>query len=82
MELFNLHNRTGLNVTGEMHVNTTATGKQIAIAAIHSNRTVTLDADYDVQYQRFIQKSRLQLAPNIWIAYDLDVINKTEVYST
>lgn len=80
--MFNLYNRTGFNVTGEMHVNTTATGRQITITAIHSNRTVTLDADYDVLDQRFIQKSRLKLAPTIWFAYDLDIINKTEVRNT
>lgn len=77
--MYHLHNKTSFNLTAESVVRTTATGKQVALMAIHSNRTVKLYADYDVFDYQFKQHSELQLGPTVWIAYDLDWLNKTVV---
>ncbi|KAK4871887.1 hypothetical protein RN001_016011 [Aquatica leii] len=78
IEVFHLHNRTGFNVTGEMVLQTTLTGKEMFLTAIHSNRTVKFWSDYDVVGRQFKQHSKIELAPTVWVSYDLSVINKTE----
>lgn len=77
--MYHLHNKTGFNVTVESLVRTTLTGKEIALTAIHSNRSVKLCTDYDVLDHQFKQHSKLELGPTVWIAYDLDIQNKTRV---
>lgn len=79
MHLYHLENLTKLNVSGEMNVRTTSTGRQFALTAIHSNRSVKLWTDYDVLDQQFKQHSRLELSPSNWIEYDLDLLNQTMV---
>lgn len=77
--MYHLHNKTGFNVTAESMVRTTLTGKEIALTAIHSNHSVKLCTDYDVLDHQFKQHSKLELGPTVWIAYDLDIQNKTRV---
>ncbi|KAF5300365.1 hypothetical protein FQR65_LT00986 [Abscondita terminalis] len=78
IEVFHLHNRTGFNVTGEMALDTTFTGKGIFLTAIHSNSTVKFWSNYDVIGQQFKQHSKIELAPTVWVSYNLSIINKTE----
>ncbi|KAF5274562.1 hypothetical protein FQA39_LY07174 [Lamprigera yunnana] len=78
IEVFDLYNRTGFNVTGEVVLQTTFTGQEIFVTAIHSNRTIKFSSNYDVEGQQFKQHSRIELAPTVWVSYDLNVINKTE----
>ncbi|KYB29704.1 hypothetical protein TcasGA2_TC031518 [Tribolium castaneum] len=77
LHLYHLENRTKFNLTGEMNVRTSSTGRQIAFSATHSNRTVKLYTDYDVLEQQFKQHSRLELSSSAWIEYDLLLLNKT-----
>lgn len=77
--MYNLKNRTKFNVTGEVFVKVTPTGQQIALVAIHSNRTVKFMTDYDVSDQRFKQHSKVELGPTAWLEYRLDLLNKTTV---
>lgn len=77
--MYNLKNRTKFNVTGEVSVKVTSTGQQIALVAIHSNRTVKFMTDYDVSEQHFKQHSKAELGPTAWFEYRLDLLNKTTV---
>jgi hypothetical protein len=77
LHLYHLKNLTKFDITGEMNVRTSSTGRQIAFSATHSNRTVKLWTDYDVLEQQFKQHSRLELSSSAWIEYDLDLLNRT-----
>lgn len=66
------------NITGELHIRDTATGRDYKVVAIHPNRTVILTSRYDIQEKVTQTNSRLQLADNIWIAYNLIVENRTQ----
>ncbi|XP_055713060.1 uncharacterized protein LOC129807664 isoform X2 [Phlebotomus papatasi] len=74
-ELFELRNSKIYNITGELHVRTTITGQEYKILAIHPNRTVIFTSEYDYQNSTTKQKSKLQLAPSVWIAYDWQLQN-------
>nr|XP_022900792.1 uncharacterized protein LOC111413892 [Onthophagus taurus] len=76
--VYNLYNRTALNITGEFVVETTGTGREISLTAIHSNRTVKFRTNYDMLDQQFKQHSHLELDPKVWLAYDIDLLNKTD----
>lgn len=65
-------------MTGELHVRTTATGRQYKIIAIHPNRTVIFTSDYDYQDTKREQRSKLQLSPTHWIAYNLKLRNLSQ----
>ncbi|KAJ3640007.1 hypothetical protein Zmor_003331 [Zophobas morio] len=77
LHLYHLKNLTKFNITGEMSVRTSSTGRQIAFSATHSNRTVKLWTGYHVLEQQFKQHSRLELSPSTWIEYHLDLFNRT-----
>lgn len=79
-ELFELGNDAGkINITGEFHIRTTLTGQDYKIVAIHPNRTVQFTSDFDIRDSTSKQKSRLQLAPTVWIAYDFMMMNETKL---
>lgn len=79
-ELFELGNDARkINITGEFHIRSTLTGQDYKVVAIHPNRTVVFTSDFDIRDSTSKQKSRLQLAPNVWIAYDLMVTNETKL---
>lgn len=79
-ELFELGNDAAKrNITGEFHIRTTLTGQDYKILAIHPNRTVEFTSDFDIQDITSKQKSRLQLAPTVWIAYDFVVTNESKL---
>ena len=65
-----------------MVLHTTSTGQQISLHANHSNRTVKFWAMYDILDQQFKQYSRLELDVNSWIAYNILLLNKTQVKLT
>lgn len=75
-EIYALKNtKNRFNITGELHVRTTATGQAFKILAAHPNRTVIFTSDYDFRELTTHHRSKLELAQNIWIAYDLRVQN-------
>lgn len=79
-ELFELGNDAEkMNITGEFHIRTTLTGQDYKIVAIHPNRTVVFTSDFDIQDSTSKQKSRLELAPTVWIAYDFVLMNETKL---
>lgn len=52
-ELYILRNSGMYNITGELHVHKSLTGKKYKIIAIHPNRTVTLTSDFDNEVNSF-----------------------------
>lgn len=72
-----MNNSDVFNITGEFYNHTTTTGQDFKIIAIHPNRTVVLTADYDYQQNKKIQRSKLELSPKLWIAYNFNSRNKT-----
>lgn len=76
-ELYHLKNNTRFNITGELHVRTTATGQAYKIVAIHPNRTVVITSDYDSHDTTVNQKLKLALSSDLWIAYDFKLTNLT-----
>lgn len=77
-EVFDLRNSKLFNITGELHIRTTATGQDYKVVAIHPNRTVILTSRFDIQERVTNTNSRLQLADNVWIAYNVIVENRTQ----
>lgn len=78
-DVFRLNNRTAFNVKGELKVITLETGKEITLSAIQANSTVDLETDYHFLDHEFTHRTRLGLAPTVWVSYYLDIINKTTV---
>ncbi|XP_055389464.1 uncharacterized protein LOC129618631 [Condylostylus longicornis] len=76
-EVFELRKEDKFNLTGELHIKTTDSGQEYKIVAIHPNRTVILSSEYDNQDTISKQKSKLQLSPTAWIAYNVMVENNT-----
>ncbi|XP_049547862.1 uncharacterized protein LOC125959115 [Anopheles darlingi] len=76
-EVFQLRNNKNFNITGEVHVLNKATGREYLIKAIHPNRTVVLTADFEQQDKVDRKQSRLELAPTVWVAFDLLLTNRS-----
>ncbi|XP_062546026.1 uncharacterized protein LOC134212310 [Armigeres subalbatus] len=74
-EVFELRNQKKFNITGELQITTRETGREYIVTAIHPNRTVVLTADFDAEGETMKQKSKLQLSPKRWIAYDFHLTN-------
>lgn len=74
-EVFELRNQKKFNITGELQITTRDTGREYVITAVHPNRTVVLTADFDAEGETMKQKSKLQLSPTRWIAYDFHLTN-------
>lgn len=77
VEIYELHNSSRFNITGELHIRTTETGQAYKVLAVHPNRTVVVTSDYDYQDSTTRYRSKLQLAQEIWIGYDLKLQNLT-----
>lgn len=76
-ELFELGNSQMYNITGEFHSTTRETGQDYKFVAIHPNRTVILTSTYDYENNTTKHKSKLELSPTVWLAYDWYVQNLT-----
>uniref|UniRef100_W4VR36 Putative lipoprotein n=1 Tax=Corethrella appendiculata TaxID=1370023 RepID=W4VR36_9DIPT len=74
-EIFELKNAKKFNLTGELEITNTQTGYKYTMKAIHPNRTVVLKSEYDYQNQTTKQRTKLQLAPSVWMAYDFKLQN-------
>lgn len=77
VNVYQLNNKTAFNMAGESRIRTSHTGQEIHLKAIHSNRTVELKTDYQILPGEFIQNSSLSLAEDVWIAYEIDIENRT-----
>ncbi|CAB3385673.1 Hypothetical predicted protein [Cloeon dipterum] len=78
VEVFKLRNEQSFNLTGQLEVLTNEHGKEIKITAMNPNRTVHLSTDYMVVDRVLHHKSRIQLEPEAWLAYNVVIANLTE----
>lgn len=76
-QIYELHNATNFNLTGELHIRTTETGQDFKVVAIHSNRTVIINSEYDNLDTKTKHNSKIQVAPDAWIGYNLILGNDT-----
>lgn len=58
-----------------MDVKTNLTGKKIRLETVHFNRTISFQTNYDVLSKKFRQYSKLSLANDTWILYDILILN-------
>lgn len=77
-ELFELGNSKMYNITGEFYSTTRETGQDYKLVAIHPNRTVIFTSQYDYEDNTTKHKSKLELSPTVWLAYDWYVQNLTK----
>ncbi|XP_031834655.2 apolipoprotein lipid transfer particle isoform X2 [Nomia melanderi] len=77
VNVYQLNNKTAFNVAGESRIKTLHTGREIHLKAIHSNRTVELKTDYQVLPGEFLQNSTLSLAKDVWLSYEINIVNET-----
>lgn len=77
-EVFHLKNHSKFNITGEFHVRKTYTGQEFKLVAVHPSRTpVILTTLYDLQERVTRTHSKLLLADDIWLAYNVVLQNQT-----
>lgn len=76
-QIYELHNASNFNLTGELHIRTTETGQEFKVVAIHSNRTVIINSELDSQDTETRHNSKIQVAPDAWIGYNLILGNDT-----
>lgn len=79
LEVYQLYNQSGFNITGELHMKTTSTGRRVELLAVHTNRTVRLITEHDVKDRELDHRSRLELASDVWLAYSFRLFNYTVV---
>lgn len=76
VNVYRLDNST-FNIVGESRVETTHTGQDIQLKAVHLNRTVQFKTDYEILSGEFDQNTWLSLADDAWISYHINILNKT-----
>ena len=80
IQVFELRNVENFNLTGELYTTTKANGQEFKIVAIHPNRTVILTTNFEEESTKMIKhRSKLELSPTAWIAYNLELSNYTMV---
>lgn len=48
------------------------------LVAVHPNRTIKLTSQYDFVDDKTLQSSKIELAKNIWLSYNIEVANNTK----
>ncbi|XP_076620317.1 apolipoprotein lipid transfer particle [Colletes latitarsis] len=77
VNLYRIDNKTALNIAGESRIRTTHTGQDIHLKAMNFNKTVQLQADYQVLPGEFDHNATLSLTEDAWISYRVNILNKT-----
>ncbi|CAG9122181.1 unnamed protein product [Plutella xylostella] len=72
-----LYNATKFNVTGKIDVFTFATGKNLKLTAMHGERTLTFENEYESVDKELKQGSKVKWAEDVWINYNIHVTNMT-----
>ncbi|KAL3290379.1 hypothetical protein HHI36_023721 [Cryptolaemus montrouzieri] len=78
VKLYHLTNRTKFAIEGNLIMGTTSTGQQLELEVHHLNKTVNFKSDYDIFDQEYKQYSRLGLGADIWIEYNISLLNETK----
>lgn len=77
MEVFDLSKENRFNITGEFTVEINDENQNYKLVAIHPNRTIVWTSDYSLQDTKTHQSSKIELAQDVWLGYDLDILNHT-----
>lgn len=77
MEVFDLSKENRFNLTGEFTVEIIDEKQIYKLVAIHPNRTIEWTSEYSSLNAKTHQSSKIILAKNIWLGYNIDVLNHT-----
>lgn len=78
LEIFDLSKDNRFNITGEFTVETTDELQKYTLVAIHPNRTIEWTSDYSSLDTKTYHSSRIELAKNVWVGYNIEVLNHTK----
>lgn len=67
------------NITGEFVVEIKDAEQKYKLIAMHPNRTIIWTSDYKSLDTQTHQSSKIELAKNVWLAYDFELSNNTKV---
>lgn len=77
--MFDLSKDNRFNITGEFTVEIEDENQNYKLVAIHPNRTIVWTSDYSSLETRTYQSSKIELASNVWLGYNLEILNHTKV---
>jgi hypothetical protein len=81
LEVFDLTKENRFNLTGELLSKTNDDKQSYEFVAIHPNRTINIASDYVSKDQRTLHTSKVKLADNVWLGYELEVFNHSKIDS-
>lgn len=81
LELFDLSKENRFNLTGELLSKTSDERQSYKLTAIHPNRTINLESELFSKDEKTLHKSKIELADNVWLGYELEVLNHTKADS-
>lgn len=80
LEVYELKNAGNFKLSGELTHVAKPSGHEVKLVASHPNRTVVWTSSYDnVAPNKIKGSSRLELSEDAWLAYNLELTNKTRV---
>lgn len=77
IEIFDTDKENRFNLTGEFTVEIEGEKQNYKLVAIHPNRTIVWNSQYDFADVKTIQSSKIELAKNIWLGYNIEIANKS-----
>lgn len=77
--MFHLLNASSFNVTGKVDVHSWESGKTLKLTAIHGNRTLLFENNYEAKDKELKQGSKIKWADDVWVNYDIFITNMTTV---
>lgn len=77
MEVFDLNKEKRFNIKGEFTVEVVDEKQKYKFVAIHPNRTIVWTSDYSSLEAKTYQSSKIELAKDIWLGYNVEVLNHT-----
>jgi hypothetical protein len=79
LELFDLSKENRFNVTGEFIIEIKDADQNYKVIAIHPNRTIVWTSNYKSLDTETHQSSKIELAQDVWLAYDFELLNTTKI---
>lgn len=77
LEVFDLNKEKRFNIKGELTVEINDEMQKYKVVAIHPNRTIVWTSDYSSLEAKTYQSSKIELAKNVWLGYNVEVLNHT-----
>lgn len=76
--MFDLSKENRFNITGDFIVEIKDAEQKYKLIATHPKRTITWSSDYKSLDNQTHQSSKIELAENVWLAYDFELCNTTK----